>query len=147
MLTPRPRCLLRTHFRVADEWARAILSNPAIVAPQVHGEKGGAEIEAPLSIHPTYYGALRLACFPKFSNPVRSGICSNQSRRRFFIEATLNEYQHDSTRQLLNRSRRLKRSRSFSVSLQSSVDTCEAREPRQDQLQPSFHSVLNPFGG
>ena len=46
--TPWPRRLLRAYFRVADMWARAILSNPTTVACAIRGEKGGVEIEASL---------------------------------------------------------------------------------------------------
>ena len=67
--THRPRRLLWAYFRVADPWARAILSNPATVACQIRGEKGDAEIKVPLPIRPAYYGALRLARFPKFQIP------------------------------------------------------------------------------
>ena len=145
--TPRPRRLLRTHFRVADAWARAILPNPATVARRVRGKKGGVEIEAPLSIHSADCGALHLACFPKISNQTRSGIRRNQSCEIFRIKVALDKCQYKSTRQLLNRSRRLKRSRSFSMDLELSMNACEAQESRQGQPQLSFHTDLNPFGG
>ena len=78
--------LLKAHFRVAGAWARAILSNPTTVARRIHGEKGGAEIETFLFIHPAYHGALRPARFPEISNPVKSGIRHNQSRQRFRVK-------------------------------------------------------------
>ena len=40
--THQPQRLLRAYSRVADAWARAILSNPAIVVNQIRGKKGGA---------------------------------------------------------------------------------------------------------
>ena len=49
------------------------MSNPAIVARLIRGEKGGARIEEPLSIHSDNYGTLRPARFPKILNPVKSG--------------------------------------------------------------------------
>ena len=61
--------LLKAHFRVADAWARAILSNPSTVARRIRGKKCGAEIEMFLFIHPAYHGALRPARFPKFRIP------------------------------------------------------------------------------
>ena len=61
--TPVQR-LIWDHFRVADSWAQAIRSNPAIVARAIRGEKGGAEIEAACLIHHEYCGLLRLARFP-----------------------------------------------------------------------------------
>ena len=42
------RRLIKGCFRVTDAWDQAILSNPASVACNVHGEKGGTEIEASL---------------------------------------------------------------------------------------------------
>ena len=78
--------LLKAHFRVADAWVRAILSNPATVAHGVRGEKGGAKIETFLFIHPAYLGALRPARFPEISNPVKSGIRHIQSRRGFRVK-------------------------------------------------------------
>jgi hypothetical protein len=78
--------LLKTHFRVADAWAWVILSNPATVARGVHGEKGGAGIEALLSIHPAYHGTLRLARLPENSNPMKSGIRRSQSHQIFRVK-------------------------------------------------------------
>lgn len=37
--------LLKPYFRVAEAWARVILSNPLTVAHGIRGEKGGTEIE------------------------------------------------------------------------------------------------------
>ena len=70
---PRTRRLIKGHLRVTDAWGQAILSHPATVARNVHGEKGGARIEAPLSIHSVYCGPLRPAHFPENLNLVRFG--------------------------------------------------------------------------
>ena len=55
--------LLKAYFRVADAWARTILSNPLTVAHGIRGEKGGAEIKTSYFIYSAYHGALRLARF------------------------------------------------------------------------------------
>ena len=55
--------LLKAHFRVADAWVRAILSNPSTVAHGIRGEKGGAEIKTSYFIYSAYHDALRLARF------------------------------------------------------------------------------------
>ena len=55
--------LLKAYFRVADAWARTILSNPLTVAHGIRGEKGGAGIEMSYFIYSAYHGALRLARF------------------------------------------------------------------------------------
>ena len=108
--TPRPRRLIKGCFRVADVWDQAILSNPPTVACNVHGEKGGAEIEALLFIRPTYFSAPRLERFPEISYPVESGIHCYQSRQRF---STPRQHSADdatsSVGNSLNGSRRLNR--------------------------------------
>ena len=80
---PRPHHLIKGHFRGTDTWDKAILSNPAIVARNVRGEKGSMEIEASLLIRTACFGTLRPACFLEISYPVKSGIHCNQSRQRF----------------------------------------------------------------
>ena len=57
---PRPQRLIKTHFRVADAWARAVLSKSRNSHALGTWQKGGAGIEAPLSIHPAHYGAPKI---------------------------------------------------------------------------------------
>ena len=71
--------LLKAHFRVADAWVRAILSNPLTVAHGIRGEKGGAGIEVTCLIRPDYHGLARLARFPKFESREIRGEQSNLS--------------------------------------------------------------------
>ena len=69
---PSRGTLYKALSRVADSWARVILSNPATVVRAVHGEKGGAEIEASL---PNPLRLLRpppSRALPKISNPAIS---------------------------------------------------------------------------
>ena len=78
--------LLKAHFRVADAWVWAILSNPSTVAHGLRGEKGGAEIKTSCLSTP-----LATACFawrasPEISNPAKSGILYNRSRQRFHVK-------------------------------------------------------------
>ena len=81
--------LLKAHFRVADAWVRAILSNPATVAHGVRGEKGGAEIERP--VYP-----LRLprhappgALSPKFRIPRNPGSSTTDHAKDSMSRITL----------------------------------------------------------
>ena len=64
---------------MADSWAQAIRSNPAIVVRAIHGEKGGAETEATCLIRPDYHGLARPARFPKFESREIRGEQSNLS--------------------------------------------------------------------
>ena len=74
--------LLKAHFRVADAWVRAILSNPATVVHGICGEKGGAGIEATYLIHPDYRGLPCPARFPKFESHEIRGQQNNLSDGR-----------------------------------------------------------------
>ena len=78
--TPRSRHLIKGHFRVTDAWDQAILSNPATVARNVHGEKGGMEIKASLFIRSARFSTPRLARFPEILYPAESGMHCRQSR-------------------------------------------------------------------
>ena len=84
--TPRPHRLLKAHFRVADAWVRAILSNPLIVAHGIRGEKGGAEIETPDLSTPLSTARSAWRASTKISNPAKSGILYNRSRQRFHVK-------------------------------------------------------------
>ena len=108
--THRPRRLLWAYFRVADLWARAILSNPATVVRNIRGEKGSVEIEASLFIRSARFGALRPAGFPKILYPAKSGIHISQSRPR--SRTLIQHSSHDAASSVdnsLNGSRRLSR--------------------------------------
>ena len=78
--------LLKAHFRVADAWVRAILSNPATVIHGIRGEKGGAEIEMSYLSTPLTTARSAWRAFTKISNPVKSGILCNRSRQRFRVK-------------------------------------------------------------
>ena len=107
---PRPRRLIKGCFRVADAWDQAILSNPATVARNVPGQKGGMEIEAPLFIRSAHFGAPCLVRFPEISYPVESEILCTQSRQGFYTPRQhLADGAISSVGNFLNGSRRLNR--------------------------------------
>ena len=72
---------------MADAWDRAILSNPAIVACDVRGEKGGAEIEASLPFPSDYCGYAPSRVLPKIRIPQNPRLAEQLVRRK--ISSTL----------------------------------------------------------
>ena len=78
--------LLKAHFRVADAWVRAILSNPATVVHGIRGEKGGTEIETSCLSTPLTTARSAWRAFTEILNPAKSGILCNRSRQRFRVK-------------------------------------------------------------
>ena len=78
--------LLKAYFRVADAWARTILSNPTTAVHRIRGEKGGAEIETSCLSTPLTTARSAWRAFTKISNPAKSGILYNRSRQRFHVK-------------------------------------------------------------
>ena len=78
--------LLKAHFRVADAWARAILSNPSTVVRGIRGEKGGAEIETTHLSIPLTAGRSAWRASTEILNLVKSEILCNRSRQRFHVK-------------------------------------------------------------
>ena len=118
--SPRPRRLIKGCFRVTDTWDQAILSNPATVACNVRGEKGGPKIEASLFIRSAHFGTPRPTCFPKISYPAKSRIHCRRSRprSRALTQHSMNEVTR-SVDSSLNGSRRLSRHRNTNAGVQS----------------------------
>ena len=78
--------LLKAYFRVADAWARTILSNPLTVTHGIRGEKGGAEIKTSCLSTPLTAARSAWRAFTKLSNTAKSGILCNRSRQRFCVK-------------------------------------------------------------
>ena len=78
--------LLKAYFRVADAWARTILSNPLTFAHWIRGKKGGAEIETSYLSTPLTTARSAWRASTKISNPAKSGILYNRSRQRFHVK-------------------------------------------------------------
>ena len=78
--------LLKAHFRVADAWVQAIMSNPLTVAHEIRGEKGGTEIKTPCLSTPLTTARSAWRAATKISNPAKSGILYNRSRQRFHVK-------------------------------------------------------------
>ena len=81
--------LLKAHFRVADAWVRAILSNPATVVHGIRGEKGGAEIKTSCLSTPLTTARSAWSASTEISNPAKLGSSATDHAKDFASKTTL----------------------------------------------------------
>ena len=135
---------------MADLWVQKIQSNPATVTREVHGEKGGAVIEAALPYPIRLLRPPPSRTLPKIRIPLNLQAAEQLVRRKICSTPSLGAFQVKKlTRQKTkNGSRRLKRKLLSSLRfIDPKQDMLMARKMsrRSSQLLP--HSNLDPFGG